>query len=243
MASSSKRMIRDIKVFLESKPEESGIHMIFKEADIFTIYLMIVGHDKTPYEDGIFFIKLVFHKSKHPHVPPKAIFYQGASQFRLHPNLYQNGNVCLSLLNTWKGPAWSSCQTLLSIANTLKTLFTENPLTHEPGFESDFLRQQKYNELIEYANIFNLFRVYQLRDRHAVFSLFKDEIETHLKKSISRVLSKLQVHVENPLKFAYNFDLYRMKGKYEYNFLLDEFTECSEIMNDPCAFEEKNEKS
>ena len=64
----------------------------------------------------------------------------GATRF--HPNLYRNGKVCLSILNTWKGEQWTSCQTIRSILLTLITLFHNKPLLNEPGFtekSSDFI--------------------------------------------------------------------------------------------------------
>ena len=38
---------------------------------------------------------------------------------RFNPNLYRNGKVCISLLNTWKGEQWTSCQTIESILLSL----------------------------------------------------------------------------------------------------------------------------
>ena len=36
-------------------------------------------------------------------------------KIRFNPNLYTNGKVCLSMLNTWKGPGWVPTNTVTNI--------------------------------------------------------------------------------------------------------------------------------
>ena len=52
---------------------------------------------------------------------------------RFNPNFYRNGKVCLSILNTWEGEKWSSCQSIRSILITLQMTMNETPLLNEPG--------------------------------------------------------------------------------------------------------------
>ena len=59
----------------------------------------------------------------------------------------------MSLLNTWSGDKWTSCQTLNSVLITLCSLLNEQPLLNEPGqtaFSRDF---KPYHRCIEYKNI------------------------------------------------------------------------------------------
>ena len=61
----------------------------------------------------------------------------------------------MSILNTWEGEKWSSCQSIRSILITLQMTMNETPLLNEPGIrEISHGRQiRTYNEIIEYKNI------------------------------------------------------------------------------------------
>lgn len=54
---------------------------------------------------------------------------------RFNPNLYKNGKVCLSILGTWTGPAWSPALTLEKVFVSIQSLLSEQPYTNEPGYE------------------------------------------------------------------------------------------------------------
>jgi hypothetical protein len=72
---------------------------------------------------------------------------------RFNPNLYTNGKVCLSVLNTWSGESWTSCQSINSILLTLSIVLCENPLLNEPGVSQDNSNIEKYNYLVTYKNV------------------------------------------------------------------------------------------
>ena len=62
-------------------------------------------------------------------------------------------NLKISILNTWSGDKWSSCQTINSVLLTLCSLLNDSPLENEPGqskSSSDFIPYQKS---IEFKNI------------------------------------------------------------------------------------------
>lgn len=59
-----------------------------------------MGAEGTPYEGGLYFFDFQFPAS-YPADPPEAFYHSGG--IRINPNLYANGKVCLSLLNTWMG--------------------------------------------------------------------------------------------------------------------------------------------
>ena len=46
-------------------------------------------------------------------------------------NLYKNGKVCISLLNTWQGEQWSSCQNISTILLNLVALLNNTPLLND----------------------------------------------------------------------------------------------------------------
>ncbi|KAL2611996.1 hypothetical protein R1flu_023688 [Riccia fluitans] len=101
------------------------------------IRAVIVGAAGTPYHDGLFVFD-IYLPPEYPGVPP-VVHYQSGG-LRLNPNLYENGKVCLSLLNTWTGkgsevwhPITSSIlQVLVSIQGLV---LNEKPYFNEAGYD------------------------------------------------------------------------------------------------------------
>ena len=109
-----KRLIRDI-VSLHKQPLiKQGIYYQHDDENMLVGYAMIIGPQDTPYEHGFFFFKFIF-PDNYPLNPPKVVYMTNDGKTRFHPNLYRNGKTCLSILNTWKGESWTSCQTIRSI--------------------------------------------------------------------------------------------------------------------------------
>jgi ubiquitin-conjugating enzyme E2 Z len=122
------------------------------EQNAFKGYACLIGPEKTPYEHGFYFFELEF-PSNYPFSPPvvKFVNYDGSTRF--NPNLYINGKVCLSILNTWDGEKWSACQSIRTILLTLTTLLNEEPLLNEPGITREHPNFDAYHKLIEYKNV------------------------------------------------------------------------------------------
>lgn len=150
MNRSTKRILLDVKDMINDPIE--NIFYIPNE-DITNIgYSMIIGPKDTPYQHGFYFFEFIYPEN-YPFSPPKVLFKTHDGKTRFNPNLYINGYVCLSLLNTWPGEKWSSCQSLRSILLSLSTLFTENPLLNEPGISIKNTNVEPYNHIIHYRNI------------------------------------------------------------------------------------------
>ena len=145
------RLIKDIRDIVRNPLLDQGIMYAHDEDDMLRGYSMIIGPSDTIYADGFYFFEWIFPYN-YPFSPPVLKFrtYDGVTRF--HPNLYRNGKVCLSILNTWKGEQWTSCQTIRSILLTLVTLFHNKPLLNEPGFTEKHKDFIPYNKLIKYAN-------------------------------------------------------------------------------------------
>lgn len=67
------------------------------------------------------------------------VVYYHSGGLRLNPNLYANGKVCLSLLNTWSGSGcelWKpSKSTMLQVLVSIQALILNSkPYFNEPGF-------------------------------------------------------------------------------------------------------------
>ena len=100
------------------------------------------------------FFKLDF-PSNYPYAPPKVTYLTNDGVTRFHPNFYRNGKVCLSILNTWKGEQWSSCQSISTILLTIISVMTKEPLYQEPGMNKFNSKKESeiFNAIIQYKNI------------------------------------------------------------------------------------------
>lgn len=96
----------------------------------------MVGPAGTPYHDGLFFFDIKL-PSSYPATPPQ-VWYRSWG-LRVNPNLYENGYVCLSLLNTWNGrphECWNPEEsTLLQVLVSIQGLvLVPEPYYNEAGY-------------------------------------------------------------------------------------------------------------
>uniref|UniRef100_A0A5F9C9B1 Ubiquitin-conjugating enzyme E2 Z n=1 Tax=Oryctolagus cuniculus TaxID=9986 RepID=A0A5F9C9B1_RABIT len=122
---------------------------------ILQIHALITGPFDTPYEGG-FFLFVFRCPPDYPIHPPRVkLMTTGNNTVRFNPNFYRNGKVCLSILGTWTGPAWSPAQSISSVLISIQSLMTENPYHNEPGFEQERHPgdSKNYNECIRHETI------------------------------------------------------------------------------------------
>jgi len=148
----AQRLIRDVRQILKNPLTDQGIYYVHDETNIMKGYAMIVGPVETPYFGGFYFFEFTYPYN-YPHSPPKVNYCTNDGIVCFNPNLYKNGKVCVSILNTWNGDQWTSCQTISSVLLALCSLLCPNPILNEPGFTEANEDKNKYNEIIEYSNI------------------------------------------------------------------------------------------
>ena len=146
------RLLKDIKQIIKNPLVDQGIYYIHDDTDMMKGYAMIIGPADTPYFGGFYFFKLTYPRD-YPYSPPIVKYYTNDNNIRLNPNLYTCGKVCISILNTWRGEQWTSCQTISTILLTLCTLLCKNPLLNEPGITINNPDLNNYDEIIEYCNL------------------------------------------------------------------------------------------
>ena len=112
----------------------------------------MIGPTNTPYEHGFYFFNIEI-PDNYPFNPPKVKYCTQNGKTRFNPNLYVNGKVCLSIINTWAGPGWTSCNTISTVLLSIQALvFVENPLHNEPGYEKDnSIKNTNYNIIITFS--------------------------------------------------------------------------------------------
>lgn len=147
-----KRLIHDVKFLIKNPLDNDNIFYHHDEQNILLGYALIIGPKNTPYENGNYLFKFIFPET-YPFSPPKVEYYTNDGKTRFNPNLYIDKLVCLSILNTWNGEGWTSCQSIYSILLTLQSLLNENPLLNEPGISMKNPSVLMYNDIISYKNI------------------------------------------------------------------------------------------
>ncbi|KAK8564355.1 hypothetical protein V6N12_036481 [Hibiscus sabdariffa] len=130
-----KKVQQDWNILQNNLPD--GIYVRVYEDRMDLLRAVIVGAYGTPYQDGLFFFD--FHlPPEYPDVPPSAYYHSGG--WRLNPNLYEEGKVCLSLLNTWTGrgnEVWDpSSSSILQVLVSLQGLvLNARPYFNEAGYD------------------------------------------------------------------------------------------------------------
>lgn len=141
-ASFLKRVHREHRILSTSLPA-SQIYIRTYESRLDLIRTLILGPADTPYEYAPFLIDLYLPPT-YPTAPPVAHFHSWTSGLgRINPNLYEEGKICLSLLDTWPGRGQGESDTWSDKANLLQLLLSlmglvlvKKPFYNEAGFES-----------------------------------------------------------------------------------------------------------
>lgn len=145
------RLAKDVVRIMKQPLEEHGIYYKHSESNMLLGYALIIGPRDTIYENGYYLFKFTYPK-EYPYKPPVVKYLTNNGTTRFNPNLYRNGKVCISILNTWKGEQWTSCQNINTILLTLITLFHNKPLLNEPGVTESYKWFKNYNKIIQYRN-------------------------------------------------------------------------------------------
>ncbi len=227
----TKRLLLDVADIMKNPLTEQGIHYIHDEGNMFKGTAMIIGPSDTPYADGFYFFKFKFPK-EYPFKPPTLTYCTNDGTTRFNPNLYRNGKVCVSILNTWKGDQWTSCQSIRSILLTLVTLLNDNPLTNEPGFPATHRSCMPYKRMIEYMNfkisILGMLNKGSLQPKFLTYYPILKKYFMENKNQIMERITELE-------KSEYNLkedriSVYNMCVKYDYKDLKAKFEEQIKVL-------------
>lgn len=152
------RVTADRNLVLKDKIgyESSDIHFNFRKDKIDNLFrILMIGSQEiqNPYFGGFFMFQGKF-PDQYPFFPPHVLAKTQGENTRFHPNYYVNGKCCLSILGTWSGPPWTSCQNLGTVAQSLKMLYIDNPITQEPSWEKcTDDRAKTYQRIISYRTL------------------------------------------------------------------------------------------
>lgn len=225
-----KRIILDIKDIMKDPIE--NIHYAPLETNINVGYIMIVGPKGTPYQHGFYNFKIEFPRD-YPYSPPHCTYLTNDGITRFNPNFYKGGKVCLSILNTWPGEKWSSCQTLRSILITLQMTMNEEPLRNEPGINDQHKQSiEVYNKIIEYRNIeHSILRQLNFNNEEVkplYLKFFIEEMKDYFLKNKNEVLETIENNIDVNDNLATSF--YGMSCNRNYKQLKQCFMDISKYL-------------
>lgn len=223
-----KRIVNvDMKATESLDLDSLGIYIRFDDTNIMNAKAIIMGPKDTPYEHGIYCFHISF-PNDYPFSPPK-VLYVSTSKVRIHPNLYVGrshnqfrGKVCLSLINTWSGPKWTSIMNIASIMMSVQSLLDDNPLRNEPGYENvKGTRSDVYNMIVSQNNYLHGMMVNgNLQYPGSLlgeYDQFKDIIKEHFTKHKQEILGKLKTLQEkHPHQLECKLSTYRIEEIVDY---------------------------
>ena len=214
-----KRAARDVMAATQSAAlKEQGIYYVPDESNVMHGTALLVGRKDTPYMGGYYFFDVMFPED-YPFAPLKikTLTQDGATRF--NPNLYVDGKVCLSILNTWhEGPQWCGIQTLESVLMVIMSdVLCEIPLQGEPAYRTCGLseRSQIYNRIVFHSNVKTA--VLKMIGPNALYcaAFFKEQIAEHFVKNKEALITALkeQEHLDGKQEQC---QVYNMKLTYNY---------------------------
>ena len=126
-----RRLMRDFKRIQDDPPP--GISATPKDSDIMNWNAVIFGPADTPFEDGTFHLTLSFSED-YPNKPPVVKFVSKM----FHPNVYNDGSICMDILQT----RWSPTYDVAAILTSIQSLLDEP----NPNSPANALAGQLYTE-------------------------------------------------------------------------------------------------
>uniref|UniRef100_A0A453NK86 E2 ubiquitin-conjugating enzyme n=1 Tax=Aegilops tauschii subsp. strangulata TaxID=200361 RepID=A0A453NK86_AEGTS len=121
-----RQLAKELKNLDQSPPE--GIRVIVNDDDFTSICADIDGPGGTPYENGVFRMKLVLSRD-FPQSPPKGFFVTKI----FHPNISSSGEICVNTLKKDWNPTHGLRHVLLVVRCLLIEPFPESALNEQAG--------------------------------------------------------------------------------------------------------------
>ncbi|XP_065681736.1 uncharacterized protein LOC100214758 isoform X1 [Hydra vulgaris] len=141
-SSRARRLAQEVATLSTSLPlsYSSTVFLRCDNERLDVMKVLITGPEDTPYENGCFEFDIYF-PAEYPSSPMSVnLKTTGKQTVRFNPNLYNDGKVCLSILNTWHGrpeERWSpQTSSLLQVLVSIQSLIlVSEPYFNEPGYE------------------------------------------------------------------------------------------------------------
>jgi ubiquitin-conjugating enzyme E2 D/E len=120
--STIKRIERELEM-IQKDPPCNCCAGLANSNDVFTWDATIMGPTGSPYEGGVFNLRISFPMD-YPFKPPLCVFTTKI----YHPNINSSGGICLDILKENWSPALTMTKVLLSISSLLDDPNPDDPL-------------------------------------------------------------------------------------------------------------------
>jgi ubiquitin-conjugating enzyme E2 Z len=223
-----KRLLTELREF--HSEETNNYYLHYSESDIKNIDVLMKCPDDSVYSNTFLRFKIIVPDS-YPFTNPKVSFVYYGNSKRIHPNLYENGKICLSILGTWQGPSWSACMNIKSLLMSISSILDNDPYKHEPGNLGD----ESYTNYVRYST-FELMLDYL---KHESIESFKNVIKNHIIENNEKLTEMLIGLAEKNPKISickkYNIQNYNS----DYNSILEKVITIKEKENETEKEKEK----
>eukprot|EP00002_Diphylleia_rotans_P025945 TRINITY_DN514_c0_g3_i6.p1 TRINITY_DN514_c0_g3~~TRINITY_DN514_c0_g3_i6.p1 ORF type:complete len:157 (-),score=21.63 TRINITY_DN514_c0_g3_i6:155-625(-) len=135
------RLMSDLKQIRHNPPEGVSASPVSDE-NMFVWEATIFGPEETPWEGGIYSLRLSFSE-QYPSKPPKVRFISDM----YHPNVYADGTLCLDIIQDNWSPIYSVSSILTSIQSLLSDPNPASPANPDAG-QCYLNDREKYNKLV-----------------------------------------------------------------------------------------------
>ncbi|OVA12370.1 Ubiquitin-conjugating enzyme [Macleaya cordata] len=207
----SKRIMQEWKILEKNLPD--SIYVRVYEGRIDLLRAVIIGASGTPYHDGLFFFDIQF-PSHYPNKPPKVYYHSFG--YRLNPNLYGFGMVCLSLLNTWRGTEnekWNPSESnVLQILLSIQALvLNAEPFFNEPAYNFGDLstnlgywkkKSLAYNEDTFVLSCRTMLAVLNKPPKH-----FEEFVAQHFCERAETILTASKAYIDGKVKVGHHIPI------------------------------------
>ena len=130
--------MKDLKK-IQSEENDESITAVPEDDNILKWSAIIFGPDDTEWEGGVFKLKMVF-SDQYPNKPPEVQFLTKI----FHPNVYNDGRICLDILqNNWS-PVYDVQSILISVQQLLTDPNNKSPANNE----ASQMHQNNYKEYV-----------------------------------------------------------------------------------------------
>lgn len=215
MSTVSKRLLKEIRKLANeqnSRPLlENDFVVVLDETNVNKVKAIIKGNYDSVYRHK--FIRLDFTiPENYPHSPPEVQFVNYDS-VRIHPNMYENGKCCATILNTWgdsKFEKWTSSMGIETVLLTFQSFLDWNPYTYEPGGRDD----PSYTDFVLYYSWQTCLTRYIQYEKEPLFRQF---IEKYMLANIDSIFTDLNASRDRFPAGTYSTRCFEI-GEYEMNY-------------------------
>jgi ubiquitin-protein ligase len=195
---SNKRLVKELqRLYIQQSQKqllENDYIIYFDESDFSVVHALLKPQHDSVYRHKFVRLDLKIPEN-YPHSPPEVKFINHDG-VRIHPNMYEDGKCCSTILNTWgddKFEKWTSSMGIETVLLTFHSFLDNNPYTYEPGGGDDptyttyVLYQSWYSCLLRYV-------------QYETIPIFVDMITSYIVANMDSIYSYLE---ELNVKYPY----------------------------------------